>query len=244
MFLKKLCLNQSERNGIRIKVKFMKDFFKAYKLYIKVNYPSLILWFYLFFTVVSLGYIFICSVNGFDNSKDYMSALSVVGMFHLVFGLTEVLKNISNLLKFFQSTKFAKLYHTKVKTLAIFSFCIAYDILTELMAVIFIGTDFALDLLIVNAVSTLLICLYEVLTVGDGALCTLGMVLWIVYCVGGIGFLEKFFPNSYGFDLPGYAPVFIAVGIYITTIIVSVKILTHWWENSERNFRYGTVIER
>lgn len=78
MFLKKLCLNQSERNGIRIKVKFMKDFFKAYKLYFKASFSPILVGLGMFFLAfIGLALIF---AGAKLTDDDYMSMIGMIGM--------------------------------------------------------------------------------------------------------------------------------------------------------------------
>lgn len=232
MFLKKLCLNQSERNGIRIKVKFMKEFLRALKLYIKVNFTPSLLAIPFFFMFLSLVLII---VSGIKSAENYTSTLRFVSQLHMGLFSVGFTSGVLASLKFFHSTKFAKLYFTKAKSFSMLFLCVIYDLVLFVAAALFIRVDLAFDMLIVNAVSSFILCMINTTLWLETKYSIYGLIPWIAFCFGGNSILENINYGQYGFGLPVYADVAIAVGIYLFVLLLTIAISTHWWNKSQRN---------
>ncbi len=213
----------------------MKDFFRACKLYMKANFTPSLLAFPFFFMFLSLVIIVISGImGGIENAEDYTSIFRLVSQLHIGLFSVAFTSGVLANLKFFHSTKFAKLYFTKAKSFSILSLCVVYDLILFVAAVLFCAVDLAFDMLIVNAASSFIICLIHTTLCLETKYNMIGFIPWIAFCFGGNSILEKIFHGRYGFGLPAYADVAIVVGIYLLVLVLTIAVSTHWWNKSQR----------
>ena len=216
----------------------MKDFLKAYKLYMTANFTPSLLAFSSFFLFISLVIIIVSGLmGGMESAKDYTSCLQLAGVLHIGLFSNVILSGVLSSLKFFHSTQFAKKYFTIIKAFSILSVCVVYDLILFVAAILFVGIDFAFDLIIYNAVATSIICVVYGTISLEMKYSTYGLLLWFLFCFGGYKIPENIFPDKCGLGLPVYADVAIVTGLYVATLIVTTALLTHWWNKSGRSFK-------
>lgn len=215
----------------------MKEFFKAYKFYMKMVYPPLML--VLTFLVMSVGIIIIIVTDLPETKKSFFSTLNECSMFHIGIMFNCIYTELLKQFKFFKTTKFAKVYYTVIPVFAMAVIGVIYDVILFFAAAVFMDFNFASDLIIYNSVATIATVL-----LGSASnipkLSTFAWLFWATYCL----FFPLFhwaMPQMTTFGLPIYADILIAIAIYAMGFTVNVALLNHWWTKTERNMSKSAV---
>lgn len=208
----------------------MKNFFKAYKYYMKCYYPPVFLAIIAVLMLIGLG--FALFMKQPETAEDYMNKIQIISVGHVGVMLCNVYMMVFGSFKFFYSTSFAKQFHTTIPVFAVGSVLVGYDIISFIASAINFGFGFATDLMVWNAIATFAIIFYLIMCLNKSIFAAMLPVLGLVI----FNSVKKtLFADVWGFGLPLYGDILITLGIYIFGGGILIMILSHWWNKSGRN---------
>lgn len=215
--------------------KHMKKIFKAYKLYMKTNYPPRT-WLCLI-PAIWFGCVLILGVSTADksDSTDIIAACAMCGLSHmgLVFFNNLAEKNVKQ--KFFISTSFAKSYNTIVPLLANLTTGIVFDIAITIILANSVNVGFAINFIMINSI-------YVVGISFAFAVDALPKISLFGLFVAFVSFFSGFCLFAYiGINQPIYAKILITLAVYVIGTALNIGIMNLWWKKSGRNFKYKEV---
>ncbi len=212
----------------------MKNFFRAYKYFLKLSFkPVLVLSSLFFIGLLIFSCIQSKTVKGDD---DYYAMLGVVGTLHFFAFVNVGIGTIyTRTNKFFMSTKIAKSLYTSVPIMATLTYGLIYDIIIGVMAYFFWDISAFSDILIVNAFSTIVVC-------GSSAFARIPKLNPLVFVSFGYLLLipklpeHTIFKNDYSF--PVVESFLISACIYIIGTAMLIFLLNIWWSKTEKNLAF------
>ncbi len=211
----------------------MKEFLKALKLYTKVSFPSLR---WLLLIPVALFGIFCVFAYSFNNEYDLqgqITTFAICSFYHFGLALFCSRSDKYKTWKFFSSTQSAKKYYTTMPTVSTGIICISFDIAMFISAVLLIDVEFAMNCLMVNAVSTVACCLMTS-TNAIPVLNSIGGVISIIL----LAYPALIISKTIGYNLPFVAELIISLAVYAVGMLSIIGMMILWWNKSGRNFKY------
>lgn len=214
----------------------MDNFMKAMKMYIRTAVRPITLVFGLGVPISMIAAMVADPAK--QGEKDYGSMIACMGMMHAILLILFFIGNISiSQMKFFGSLPQAKVLFTDVPIAAMGTVCLVFDIITFVCAYIRCGSSTAADLLIVDAVNTVVVCLMNAtMTKCRGKLYTVFSVFLILTFFNQVALLRRvsFINNGFGVTVPVAA--LIALAVYIVGFAAVHFFMHWWWKNSGRNY--------
>lgn len=220
----------------------MDNFMKAMKMYIRTAVRPITLAFGIGIPIVML--VAMIADPAKQGEKDYSSMIGCIGMMHIMLIIVFIIGNIiMSQMKFFGSLPQAKVLFTDVPIAAMGSVCLVFDIITFAAAYIRCGSDTAADLLIVDAVNTVVACLVNAtMTKLKGKLYTFLSVFLILTFFNQVSLLRKFSFINNGFGVTVPVAALIALAVYIIGFAAVHFFMQWWWKNSGRNYSINNAI--
>ncbi len=214
----------------------MKDFMKAMKIYIRALYNPVLFILVPCFLVPFLVAMAVDPAK--PGTKDYGNMIALVGMMHVFILVMFFVGNIKlSGMKFFGSLPQAKVLYTDVPIAANGILCLILDTVIFAIAVLRCGSGTAADLLIADAVNSVITCAFNASSgkIRGKVMSVTGTVMVCMY-FNQMLLLRRisFINNGFGISLP-YAAV-IAAAVYVIGFAVIHFGMLWWWKKSDRNY--------
>ena len=204
----------------------MKDFFKAYKLYMKNYYPPAAI--IISIAVMSIGLFFALFAKDIETPHNYMKTLVLITVFHLGIFVDNPIMMLCKDSGYFYSIPFAKKYHTIVPFFAVFSILFLYDIILFSAAASNLGFKFATDLMVWNAIITVAASFFQVINKEHKSMLFSNIPFFIIIFFRPV--VKNSIADKFGFGLPLYVDIFITMGVYIAGSIITIAIHNRLWK--------------
>ena len=223
----------------------MDNFMKAMKMYIRTAVRPITLAFGLGLPIAMLAAMIADPAE--QGEKDYSSMIGCMGTMHMTLLIIFIIGNIvMSQMKFFSSLPQAKVLFTDVPIAAMGTVCLVFDIVTFACAYIRCGSSTAADLLIVDAVNTVVVCLMNAtMTKCRGKLYTVVSVFLILTFFNQVALLRRlsFINNGFGVTVPVAA--LMALAVYIVGFAAVHFFMQWWWKNSGRDYnnKYNVIAQ-
>ena len=213
----------------------MKDFFKAYKLYIKASFSPILIGISILFIA------FICLVLILRAPKttddDYMSMIGLIGMtnvsqiFWLLIGKTTITTN-----KFFLSANVSKALFTTVPIAVVLTFELVYSIMLIIISYFALESSIMPDVILI-LVYNMVISSFTISTARMPKMVIPFIICYIALFSQPIILNLNYFKDikGFGFELP--QAVLISAVIVTVGISLNILMMNIWWNKSGRSLK-------
>lgn len=223
----------------------MKDFFKSYELYFKTAYNRGLAILGIVVLLIDLAILVLFGLTESYKSEECLNNLNVV-LFGLTLFHSFVMMAVANCdkmnhNKIFLSLKKAKHFYTITPVAVIGSMFLFYDILSVAMALIFLDTKWAAELLVAYSVNSVVLGL----SIVTNELPKLRIVTWITALFGtlvNVPIIMLSRGNTTGTGFSFEQALLITLGIYIIGGGLMIGIMNIWWHKSGRNLKYKSKL--
>lgn len=212
----------------------MKNFGKALKLYLKISFNPITLFFGIFIMAALLVAAAVSPEA--PESGEYMNMIASVGFGQIsatlffLFGSIAVSRN-----KYFSSLPFAKLLFTVIPTLSAAAVSLIYYNAAVTIAALCWEQPALSDLLVFLPINSAVVCL-AVSVIGKAKLEWVYLICILCLSVQQIA-LPNINATAHGLGLPVLASGIIGGLIYLAGIAVSLLITALWWKNCDHTYR-------
>lgn len=217
----------------------MKDFFKAYKLYMKASYSPALIIVALLFLAFSVVLLIIDGANITQN--DYMAVFRIITMCNLMRVIWLMMgKTTITTSKFFMSVNSSKHLYTTAPISAVLSVEFIVFAITLIIALFTVEIKFIADLVLTLSVNTVLAC-FVVSFARMPKINLLFIIPYILLFAQPIILNHDCFTDKrgFGFELP--QAVAISAIILIVGVGINLLIMNLWWKKSGRSFKIVQV---
>ena len=214
----------------------MNSLIRSMKIYIKISFNIILLLFGLSFAAaIVVGSIIDPAKRG---SRDYGSMIGCCGMAHCMLMIIFLNGNLRmTRAKYFSSVPQARTLFTDAPIAVMAVVCLIFDAVLAVALLVRHETELVSDLLIFNAINTVIACFFNSLY-GKNRSLVYNIILSVVFILflNQMTLLKKasFIKNGFGLSLPVSAAA--AAAIYVIGIAAVHFFMQMWWEKSGRNF--------